>query len=109
MMHAACLCAVKRGGRNGALILIKTANMATICMEEVHSPGELEATARGSCGFGSTGIAKLKCHHGGGGGGVAKKAKRQPSTESDEQTESDEEEEEEEDDSVSVCDTGLDD
>ena len=102
-MHAACLCAVNRGDRIGALILVKTANMATICTEEVHSPDELEATARGTSGFGSTGIAKLKRHHGG--GSVAKKAKRQPSTESDEQTESDEESEE---DFESVCDTDLD-
>ena len=91
-MHAACLCIVQRGDRNGALILIKTANMATICMEEVASPGELEATARGTSGFGSTGTGKLKRPNHGGGDRGAKKPKRQSSTESDEQSESDESE-----------------
>jgi len=105
-MHVDCLCTVKRGDRIGALILIKTANMASICMEEVHSPDELEATARGTSGFGSTGIGKLKRH---GRGGGAKKAKRQPSTETEEEEEEDSEEEEESECEVSVCDTDLDD
>jgi len=87
---------VKRGDRIGALILIKTANMATICTEEVASPDELEETARGMGGFGSTGIAKLKRRHGGGGKPCgAKKAKRQPSTETEEDSEYEESEFEE--------------
>jgi len=108
-MLADCLCTVKRGDRIAALILIKTANMASICTEEVPSPDELEETARGTSGFGSTGIAKLKRHHHGGGGDGkpcgAKKPKRQSSTESDdEESESEEEEEESE---YSVSDTDL--
>jgi len=51
-MLAACLCTVKRGDRIGALILIKTVNMASICTEEVSSPDELEETVRGTSGFG---------------------------------------------------------
>ena len=106
-MLADCLCTVKRGDRIAALILIKTANMAAICTEEVPSPDELEETARGTSGFGSTGIAKLKRHHHGGGDGKpcgAKKPKRQSSTESDDEEESESEEEESE---YSVCDTDL--
>jgi len=110
-MLAVCLCTVKRGDRIGALILIKTANMAAICTEEAASPSELEETARGISGFGSTGVGKLKRHnqHGGKADG-AKKAKRQSSTESDETTSDDEESEESEEPETeySVCDTDLD-
>jgi len=87
---------VKRGDRIGALILIKTANMATTHTEEVANPGELEETARGTGGFGSTGIAKLKRHnHGGGKPCGAKKVKRESSTESEEDSEYEESEFEE--------------
>ena len=109
-MLAVCLCTVKRGDRIGALILIKTANMATICSEEISSPDELEETSRGTSGFGSTGVGKLKRHHHGDGGKAdgAKKAKYQSSTESDESTSDDESESEEEATEYSVCDTELD-
>ena len=111
-MLAACLCTVKRGDRIGALILIKTANMASICTEEVSSTDELQETARGTSGFGSTGVGKLKRHHHGDGGKAdgAKKAKRQSSTESDESTSDDESESESEEQETeySVCDTDLD-
>ena len=109
-MLAACLCTVKSCDRIGALILIKTANMASICTEEIHSPDEREETARGTSGFGSTGIGKLKPHHHGDGGKAdgAKKAKRQSSTESDVSTSDDESESEEQVNAYSVCDTDLD-
>jgi len=85
---------VKRGDRIGALILIKTANMATTCTEEVESLEGLEETARGTSGFGSTGIGKLKRHRLAG-GGEAKK--RRSSSESEEEEETEEESEEETD------------
>lgn len=52
------MCSVKRGDRIAQLILEK------ICTPEVIEVEELDATARGEGGFGSTGIAAVETTNG---------------------------------------------